>query len=292
MTRQSIIYKLAGGLGNQLFAVSEGFLLHKSTGRKIQFDISSVEHGLNPEAEIDQWISGLGDWFQIGYYHNEINRRIGINLSSATDDQVKSVDVSNYYFLGWRPNIQVVKLSGLFERGELPQSWKRFHDSSVRQYSHGLHLRLKDYLNSNALGGNIALDKAYLRKITKDLELDLRFRELLVVSDDAHNARLLMSQSNLDLAKVEVVNRTPIQDLCQLSRCAKIYASPSTFSFWSAYFSNAETFFPKPFFYSNPRWESKLIDPSWKQIARIGLADKWVLEFRFFAQEFLRILRI
>jgi Glycosyl transferase family 11 len=291
LTRQSPFFKLVGGLGNQLFAISEGFSLHKLNGQKILFDISSVDHSLKPEIEINHWMEGLGDWFQIGNYESELHRREGINLSHSNYEDIKDADISKYYFFGWRPNLKQIRSAGLFQQGELPHSWKRFLSPSTVQYSHGFHFRLRDYLHSNALGGNISLDKMYLRKILNNLERDTNYRELLVVSDDIHNAKSLMSKANFNFAKVVINNKTPIEDLCQLSTCSKIYASPSTFSFWSAFFSQAEVFFPKPFFYTNPRWESNLLDVDWHRIRRIRFAETLMLEFKYFSQKSLRLLR-
>lgn len=287
----SLIYKLAGGLGNQLFSVSEGFSLFNLFGQKVFFDISSVEHSANPEVEINQWMQGLGNWFQIGNFEEELESKAGVNLCDSSDEEIKSTNLSSKYFYGWRPNIAIVKRSGLFQSNVLPESFKNLLGPSIHKYSHGLHLRLGDYLNSGALGGNIALDRKYLLKIAEDFKRASKFSELLVVSDDVFNAQLLLSQLNLDMGRITITSRSPISDLCQLSLCAKIYASPSTFSFWSAYFSKAEVFFPKPFYFSNPHWESKLIDSNWHQITRVSFLRRLMLELSFFAKKLFSAVR-
>lgn len=260
MLDSEIYYRITGGLGNQLFGISESFILHKLTGKHVVVDFAHADHVFpgqkNPFHINEPWISSM--------VFQPANTTTDVILRNLNKDKILQDDK---FFTGWRPNLKIIRQSGYFKRHTTPHFWQYKHDIVEDPYV-SLHLRFGDYRHAASLGGDITVNQLYLRDALKIVVSEVGIRFIKVFSDDIKlSKKFCLPFRNLEFEFVE--NQNSVQDLISISRSQAIVASASTFSFWAAFFSSAQiVIFPKPFFPINPNWEKSLLDESWTRLER------------------------
>lgn len=261
-----IYFRMTGGLGNQLFGLSECYQLHKLTGKRVVIDFGHVDHV--KEEQTSPFNFGYSWMRQVVYLSSDNTGTVP--LKNLATDIISSED---RFFTGWRPSLAVLEQSSLFKRSVLPANWSPL-SKNIEEPFVGLHLRFGDYLHLPSLGGNISVDRAYVGQALNLLKSELGLRFVKVFSDNREKSiELCKPFSGFEFQVLE--SREPILDLVDLSRADAIVASASTFSFWAAYFSKTNSvIFPSPFFPVNPLWEKELIDKSWTQIRRTNRSSR------------------
>jgi hypothetical protein len=266
ITGSEIYYKITGGLGNQLFGISECHFLHKVTGKKIIIDFADVDHVKSNQVspfEFDY------DWMRMVICNFKPDAQNVKLLNLASSD----VSPSHAFYTGWRPSMRALLESNFFQRGVLPKEWEQRRRGQQKPYI-AAHLRFGDYLNVPALGGDISVDARYLKKALNLVTRELDVSRVLVFSDDMKRSEILCDDiDGIDFVFSESLE--PVEDLIEMCASDAIIASGSTYSFWAAFFAKTDkVFFPKPFFPTNPRWEADLLGEPWRQVRRTRKLEK------------------
>jgi hypothetical protein len=260
MNEDFVYFRMTGGLGNQLFGLSESYQLHKLTKKRILLDFIHNEHNQDENGSLFQDIASWGVNIQTNFNHD------------LTFPKVCNLGYEEYFpeqrfYTGWKPDLKSIERSGLFLKSNLPEPWRKFVRPKQRT-AISLHLRFGDYLNAKSLGGNISVDHIYVRSALRKISHELRTDCVRVFSDDIRRAKRLCGRLE-GFEFYFIRNRSAIEDLIDMSQAEGIIASASTFSFWASYFSKSKhVIFPEPFFFSNNDWEAKLIHHEWIQIRR------------------------
>lgn len=269
LLESEIYFRMTGGLGNQLFGLSESYLLHKITGKQVVIDFGHIDHVAekqkSPFCRVNSWMR------QVIFLSADSAEPVP--LKNLATDKISNQD---RYFTGWRPSLSVLEESNFFQKSTIPAHWSQFV-SPIEKPFVALHLRFGDYLNSPSLGGDITVDRGYVRRALNIIKSELGLSFVKVFSDNQEMSRRLCNSFS-DFEFQFLFRGEPIRDLIEFSQAEAIVASASTFSFWAAYFSKAnKVIFPGPFFPVNPRWEKELMDKSWIQLQR---TDKSIREVK------------
>lgn len=268
-TDERCIFQLAGGLGNQLFGISEAYNLYRKYGIRILFMNTNTEHIARSEEFWENLRKYKGDWFDLmpPKLFKDFSLVERINMAEVEDVRSLEKEITRKIIIGWRPKLSSIRESGFFEQHRLP--WLPNPDFSERN-TLGIHLRFGDYKNTKSLGGNLTLSLKYLRKlVSEELEFSGEVNGTFVCTDSINEAVKVVSKLHLVTNQITFSSaKDPYLDMARLAQCRNILASGSTFSFWAAYFSHAKCFFPSPFYFSNPNWEDELLPISWRTVSR------------------------
>jgi hypothetical protein len=260
MSEDFVYFRMTGGLGNQLFGISESYQLHKLTGKRVLLDFVHTDHY---QGEIGSPFESIAPW---GVSINT-NFNLDLNFPKLCNLGYEEYSPEQNYYTGWKPVLKLIEQNGLFLKGNLPEPWRKLLQPKVRN-AISLHLRFGDYLSAKSLGGNISVDYSYVRRALKEIRQRLQTDFVRVFSDDISRAKELCDHLE-GFEFYFIRNKTALEDMIYMSQGEGIIASASTFSFWASYFSKSkEVIFPKPFFFSNHNWEKNLIHHEWIQIRR------------------------
>lgn len=235
----ALYFRLTGGLGNQLFGLSEAFGIHRNTGRAVVIDVGAIEHILYVEPEWMEW-SKKQDWLILVRIPKEISSEFALtNLGDGTT----RINISdNRYYTGWKFSLKRVRSAGLFKEGEFP-----FKSESVRSTETVVHYRVGDYASAAGIG--VLQASFYVRAINSISD----FGEIEFFSDDNDSAQELINHLRITSARISS-SVSAIEVLSQISSAKCIVAANSTLSWWGIYFSRAEKVIcPKPFYLQD--WE-------------------------------------
>jgi hypothetical protein len=254
-------FQLRGGLGNQLFGLSEAHDIAKSLSLKALIDISYLEH--RDTYDVPEWITYTKGWNWCEFVVNKTNDPI-VSASSLID--IATLETHAKYmgrhFVGWRPNLENIKKSGLFQKGLFP--FPLPETNGLQPGALAIHVRRGDYIGNRNLG---LLKSEYYRRAYNTLSNDYRITSLHLFSDDILNSKLLIKKitSNIDVIDP---NLTALQTLKVLSSATYIVGSNSTFTFWGSYFSTAKIVIPYPFYIADWNWDRQLWDSSVRLVRR------------------------
>lgn len=249
-----VYFALQGRLGNQLFGLSDAFLLHKHFDLKIFLDLTYVSR-----SGFDfPWINFVDyDWLvpfrnidkNSELYNSETRSMEKINnFSSLKGDEL---------FNGFNPSIKNIEKSGLFIQGQFPFY---FDKSTQIKLTDDLPLiamsvRLGDYYNNPHLG--IIKQRYYERSLKYIINNYGVISEIEVFSDDIVN-----SLQHLQKLPVEIYSNSQkynsIINLYRMSNAKLLVLSNSTYAFWAGFFSNGTVIYPNPFYLAIPKWHKKL----------------------------------
>jgi hypothetical protein len=253
IAEQYLHFEIQGRLGNQLFGLSDAYMLAKHFKRKVLLDISSVtaEYG-KPEwvRYSDQW-----DWaevveLEISHMEGQGYKRVNIGTSDPL------VEAPNSHFHGFIPSVEAVESSGLFKRGMFPFPSDSKELSNTNQLA--ICIRRGDYHQNPHLG--ILPPKYYKKALSKLLPLQ-PYDKIVVFCDSREETIRFLDINGIPYDEINE-NVNALDALRDLAKSKKIIAANSTFSFWGSYFSSAKTFFPEPFYLSQPKWGKKLVGAS------------------------------
>ena len=250
-TQQYLHFEVQGRLGNQLFGLSDAYRLGRHFNRKVLLDIKSVTH----EYGKPDWViyASHWDWAELvdsEVVHSEEQGYKKVNVGLL--DPLKQDP--NSHFHGFTPSISSVESSGLFAKGVFP--FPSDDNDLVKVNQLALCVRRGDYHQNPHLG---ILPSTYYKKALSNF-LPLQQIEKIVVFCDSIEETIEFLESNEIFYNEINQQENALEALRDLSKSSKIIAANSTFSFWGCYFSNSISYFPDPFYLSQPRWGRKLTD--------------------------------
>jgi hypothetical protein len=271
---EQIYFRLTGGLGNQLFGLSEAFNLHKLMKQHVLIDVGSIEHSRNYVPEWLEW-SKSQNWFSIIKIHEYISREFElVNLGERNEKLMRG----HRLFTGWEFSLRRVELSGLFLRSEFPFIVKVRTTVPV-----ALHYRAGDYAHTDGIG---ILKHDYYSRALRKLDSSVKVK---VFSDDKVAAKFLVT--NLGIGhRSEISNqKSAIEVLFGLATAEILIASNSTLSWWSNYFSDAGTkIAPKPFYLQDWNFDSKAKFDETKYLTRFANPKELIFtRVKWFIRSFL-----
>lgn len=257
---ERVLYiSLQGRLGNQLFGLSDAYSLHKKFDLKIAIDITEV---LSSGFGVPEWTKYTLNWDWLVIISNlntssQIYSGKRFNLGSVRNlDSASPVD----NFHGFMASLEAIYNSGLFNRGEFPFNNLEF--SKLKDNDLAVSMRLGDYYANPHLG---ILPLSYYKKSINSFNAASNFSEVVLFSDDLKEGKSKLESIGILVNKFQS-GSTSLEILGTLSSANFIIGSNSTFAFWGAYFSKAETIFPEPFYLSNPNWHKKLY---WEDLSTV-----------------------
>lgn len=232
---KKLIFRLKGGLGNQLFQYACAVRLAREFGAELYFDASILLAGdaIGRKLEIDQIFPGKVRLENITASMPVIREEEADKLSAAIGSQFAggaSVLAVDGYFQNERcflPDAIAIKTDLINFRNQ----WLAGR-SLPRQFGRavGLHVRRSDYQHLGVCADEYYLEtiRWFQRKFAGDVEFFVFTDEPLYTSN--------MLGSLAGEARVTVVNtRDHLSDFMLLSTCDHFVIANSTFSWWAAY---------------------------------------------------------
>ena len=255
---RSIVVRLAGGLGNQLFqfaALLKAQQLLSICNKSVFIDSRFLAtYKAKHQFEIGFIVKYLSD------YNISNSPKSVLSLSSRFRlSRILDVHIGRYAFvnsidnlLSLSPDItDFVVIDGYFQHPSilfsddqriflceklLSERPSLIHTVMTGQKTIGVHIRRGDYLSSNAAARvfrTISIDyyRAALDCFAKD-------RQILVFSDDrALSATFAQEVGGLD---TRALNLTLADEFCLFVACENYVIANSTFSWWASYFGNSQ----------------------------------------------------
>jgi hypothetical protein len=259
--KKEINFKIAGGLGNQIFMLCAGLYFQQTKNRTVTFDISDLERvaDLHPGKNI--FNLGLIERFQIEQEYPNKNKNskfeqlvrkivrkysrriiprkflkeIFINeVGYYNLDKIENRTTKVFgYFQSWR-YYEALMVKPVFSIELLPEPSSWFFEMEKqlkRKNIAAFHIRRGDYtLAINRSSGILALE--YFENIARLLPNDL---EIWIFTD---SPELIIDKVNGFPQKTVIINppgnSDPFESLLLLSKASYIAISNSTFSWWAA----------------------------------------------------------
>lgn len=290
----SIIFEPIGGLGNQLFVYALAKEMQKRCNANIYFKLDNYKADSRLRFELDTFKDASN--IQI------VNK---IPYGYIYDSQLFKLIMNKYPFLRrfkfpkifYEKNMQFSpeiykKIDNFLIRGFF-QSWKYFEDSKLEIKNNvrelvsesnwfkskrnefktrgsftAIHIRGGDYKSTPSLG---VLNNFYYKKAVNVLtKLNELYPDPVIFTDDHSLLRdfnfLYLENKNIIVAPLD---SRPIESLILMSMAKSIIIANSTFSWWSAYLSNASTVIaPRPWLLDRHHNDRDLILPNWLTVGR------------------------
>jgi hypothetical protein len=291
MKREKEVFELAGGLGNQLFQFSAGLARSFKFNRRINFDLSRINHGVTARGEsIHKHIvvkSSLDSQFQ--FFHSNIPRLYDIlthrvdlarsldqiirpsyqSLETGFDSQVledQRFSIFRGYFQSWR-YLEMLKEIGVEIDLVAPNSGPHV-DSLVSQIDFendiAVHVRRGDYAQ---FAGSIGLlSPTYFLDC---LDLMGTQGRIFVFSDSAEIGAEFPADTNLIFTQ-QLSHLRSIDSLNLMKNFRRIVISNSTFSWWAAALGRSDKIVIAPSsWYRNLSTPKDLIPRNWNQVESV-----------------------
>lgn len=250
-TEQYLHFEVQGRLGNQLFGLSDAYRLGRHFNRKVLLDIKSVT---------DQY--GKPDWVKYAsqWEWAEVIDSVLVHLE---EQGYKTVNVGvvdplkqdpNSHFHGFTPSISSVDSAGLFTKGVFP--FPSDEKDLVKENQLALCVRRGDYHQNPHLG---ILPPKYYKKALSRFLPSQNIEKIVVFCDSREETISFLECNEISYNEINQ-EENALEALRDLSMSSRIIAANSTFSFWGSYFSNSVSYFPDPFYLSQPSWGKKLTD--------------------------------
>lgn len=276
------IIRLKGGLGNQLFLISQCIILKEVYGANVKIDLSLFRSKNFPvkftNRELDvfkiyneeiqewppSWLSmiksfskhlALASGYRLVTYETEPDK---LNYPKAYLDNYfqnseKILDFKNLIFSKIHLNIECLRTF---------KSLNYYEKIRGTRESLCIHVRRGDYLQKeNSIIFNV-LSIEYYQKVYQELSKELEVITTFIFSDDVE-----FCKKNLDIPNSTYIeNCTVIEDLFLMSICKYHIISNSTFSWWGAFLSKTteKVFVPAQWFRPN-RIEKIIFPENWEK---------------------------
>jgi len=242
--------KISGGLGNQLFGLSETVRIARIQSGIPFIEFSNSQHSNQNDHEKLLNFMRANFRFILIINSTEFSIFAGrelTNLATANKNEIEN----SIAFIGWAPTLQSIELSGLFVQGCFPFSR---NSKSLPPKSVAIHMRLGDYKLNTHLG---VVARRYYKSVVNNLRKEDSSLNFFLFSDNPEEAlsRLGAVKNNILVVDNEL---SPLETLHLMSTASNLIAANSTFSFWAYFFSNSRTFVPFPFYISDWRWDNEL----------------------------------
>jgi hypothetical protein len=301
----SVVVQLRGGLGNQLFQYAAGYSLSSRLHADLKLDtallppstidrggvrrwpeqISSFTHsgtlfdstgGSLVRKRVAQSVGGfersLGDSPLRGVlgsklYAREVDDDVTAFSRLGADSRINAYCNSSRFFADRAPEI-VEQVTTLAAPGDwfIATSAELSADQPV-----ALHVRWGDYLNLTHVYGTMGAD--YYRRALAAVVRSVGERPVWLFSDDPDGAAAFLGRElTIDRVVKPDAASSALENLVLLSRARAIVAANSSFSWWAAFLSNAESgavVFPRPLFAAGGPAEPKdWLAADWIQVGR------------------------
>jgi len=259
-------FRLTGGIGNQLFGLSEAHMLHKVSEKKIIIDSSRIEHSIG---QIPSWITFFEnqEWFELVSAPEFKNVILNSDLKRVDQDPGFKTIQNQFGYIGWVPSLRRIEESGLFVQGKNP-----FQRGDHYQEILGCHIRGGDLAKNFEIG---ALSTNYYLRALKYIKSKFEINYPLFVHTDDEEFASDISKVLMKEMEIEVfinTNETEIETINRMSGYQLFIGANSTLSFWGHFFSNSQiAVFPKEFYVNDWNWAKNLkFDKSTTYITRFA----------------------
>jgi hypothetical protein len=250
------VFRVVGGLGSQLFSLSEAYALHVYTGKKVILDYSSCEFLDSNGLAHSTVVAEKFDWAILVLIKDlkDINSE---RYMIQKDFPYKH----SYINEGFIADYTRVKNIGLFKPGESPIVEVNQENSA---HFGAIHIRHSPLYKGNL--GNI--NKYYLESVFKVLRIKTSINEIMVFSNNEKYAMQTLEKlvENYSFKLKFMSHDDPLSEILQMSKATFLIGSNSALSWWGSYFGNKLSFFPKPFYLGYWGWEKKFFGPNVLQV--------------------------
>jgi len=282
-SRENLLVPLVGGLGNQLFQLSFGVYLEKTTQRSVQFkfvdlspritNVSQRQFAIQRLLQDGEQSTTSRTRVAILWLQALINDSIWISESDNTIDVARRIKPSTRVVSGYFQNFNYVNSVRDEIRGRLEPllvATPKFSNPYI-----AIHLRFGDYYSSSRTRKFHGLTTPeYYKSALLAVRRVMECRNVCVVSDDCSKAsdyvELWKLQRDFDFKVLEGSNVW--EDLGVLASACAVVCSNSSFSWWGGYLAahrqQATVIVPKPWFADPARDTTSLIPPEWTEVPR------------------------
>lgn len=227
MVEPTIVPRLSGGLGNQMFQIAAAYALARRVGSKLalnydkHFNTGQGNHPLKYKDTLYRKIPITDQWPASVYHYHEY---IYWPVLPVRHLQLDGFFQSGKYFSDCQNEIR-----DLFEFPEQTLTEARLHLGADKRQTVGIHIRLGDYLEDRYKNSLRVCTPHYYRAALRHFPRD-KYRFILC-SDDPGAAEDLLRG-----AKVEVFRGSDdLAEMALLSQCNNLIISNSSFSWWSCF---------------------------------------------------------
>ena len=274
-SENTFVFQLQGRLGNQIWGLSDAYLLHRMLGKKVLVDLNSCNMD-DENSDFYEYLFNL-PWLEAARLEFEASPEIsGIKVLSIDDFDSPNNSIG---YRGFSASYSSLKKSGLFAESELPDFISGRPDTPTQTFI-SLSIRRSDYWQNPHLG---VLPVSYYLKALDLIDDHERGLPIWLFGDEHFQGLKNMFPRNIQ-SRIVCVSRinSPLKDLARLSLASFSIISNSTFSFLGAYFSQSnEMFIPKPFYLAVEGWNEKLSNPRSREILYSSMPKVRYLKLRF-----------
>lgn len=263
----ALFYLLWGGLGNQLFGLSNIYLLCKSSGKKAIVDIANCEHTQAGSIPDSLLFKRYTDWVQFIDSGSDYLCELKRNLRQIS----KSDSNPSGGYFGWEPSVEMVRESNLFQEGSLSNLPRAFTGLTV-----GVHVRASDYQKYSHLG---ILTMYYYRKAVELIRQVTDTPHFTFFSDSPEHA--FRVAKNVGCIPNLRISGSGLEALYEMARVDFLICANSTLSFWAAYLGSVPAIYPYPWFLSAPHWGHNLVQSQDMILSQSRFPSIMVARYRF-----------
>lgn len=277
LSNGAVYYLLWGGMGNQLFGLSNLYLYCKKYGKRAIIDTLNCEHlGCDGYPE-SLSLQDYSDWATFIYSSDVFLLGLKDNLKDISEFD----PAGKCGYFGWKPDIHLVREAGLFEEGALRSS-----TSHKGVFKVGIHIRGGDYFNYPHLG--LLTKSYYARAVKKAISMNDRSNFTFFYDDEKRFREIAVA---LDKGFVSGNTPSPSETLKNMANVDLLICANSTFSFWAAYLGGIPAVYPSPWYLSAPNWGKGLLREGDVEILqnKFFQYNVWCYQFQFLFQKIKRI---
>lgn len=285
----SIVTRLVGGLGNQLFIYATARATAERLGCPLLIDISGLGltsrggtkrqfelRWLVPERSILKEQVHLFSFLRLSRFRNtnpqrwqgRVFREAGFDFDPRIAT-VKRGTTMIGYFQSWRyfTSIEESLRSEIFHKPPTSPWFDKTRESLKRVGPWvGVHVRRGDYLRARNKTHHGLLGRDYYRRALQQLDPE-RSLPLVVFSDDPKLANDLISPiAPIDQLIVPPKWANPIESLLLMSQASRLVIANSSYSWWGAWLGGSKSdsvVAPDPWFAHDKRKQRDLYMPAW-----------------------------
>ena len=254
-SENTFVFQLQGRLGNQIWGLSDAYLLHRILGKKVLLDLNSCSMD-DENSDFYEYLFNL-PWLEATRLEFEASPEIsGVKVLSIDDFATPKKSLG---YRGFSASYSALKKSGLFAESQLPDFISGKPDTPTQTFI-SLSVRRSDYWQNPHLG---VLPVSYYLKALDIIEEHEKGLPIWIFGDEQSRGIKKMFPRKIQSRIVHVsAIKSPVEDLARLSIASYSIIANSTFSFLGAYFSRSKVLFtPDPFYLAVKGWNDNLRNP-------------------------------
>jgi hypothetical protein len=248
----SIVVRLEGGLGNQLFGWAAGFQLARRLNLKLELDASLL---IQRKLGLDSFNLSR----DINILTNSPKKRkdpirslpLFREKNFRFDTRICEIDepvVISGYFQSWRYFVESEsEIRRLITLRDESTQLKSLRERLSFQEVLGIHVRRGDYIGLENHHG--ITHSEYFRQSIVLADKLTSFSKIAVFSDDISAAKETIPDADYYISDKEI--SSPAENLILMSECVALIGSNSSFSWWAGFVSDGVEkvrIFPRPWF--------------------------------------------